>query len=86
MKTNGWVPSAAGSQPLKTLESSQPVADVVQAAYLDAFKAKEWLSIGRSVASPDLVQMSHKEATVAIKARLEVSGLKRSPRHTRLNT
>lgn len=83
-----WLGAIRGGfgNPLKTLESSQPVADVVQAAYLDAFKAKGMaidpaaaLQVSGTVLDLKCTQMSHKEATVAIEVTVseKSSGLKR---------
>lgn len=83
-----WLGAIRGGfgNPLKTLESSQPVAEVVQAAYVDAFKASgiainpaAALQITGTILDLKCTQMSHKEATVAIEVTVseKSSGLKR---------
>lgn len=83
-----WLGAIRGGfgNPLKTLESSQPVAEVVQAAYLDAFKSKGFaidptaaLQVSGTVLDLKCTQMSHKEATVSIEVTVseKTTGLKR---------
>lgn len=70
-----WLGAIRGGfgNPLKTLQSSQPVSDVVQAAYIDALKARGMaiapsaaLEIAGTIIDLNCTQMSHREATVVL--------------------
>jgi uncharacterized lipoprotein YajG len=87
-ETSTWLGSVRGGfgNPIKTLESSQPVADVVQAAYIDALKAKgitidssASLQLSGTVRALHCTQMAHREATAEIEIVVvdKVTGQKR---------
>jgi uncharacterized lipoprotein YajG len=70
-----WLGAIRGGfgNPLKTLQSSQPVSEVVQAAYIDAVKARGMniapsapLEIAGTIIDLNCTQMSHREATVVL--------------------
>ncbi|MDO8926469.1 MAG: YajG family lipoprotein [Sideroxyarcus sp.] len=70
-----WLGAVRGGfgNPLKTLESSQPVSNVIQTAYIDALKAKGVtidaaapLQISGTILDLNCTQMAHREATAMI--------------------